>query len=70
MGVDGESLAILHEMHLVDMWVDVREHRLNVTPAVDHMALINDPVLVLDFVSGPLTRGDRVVSYTGVGDLP
>ena len=46
------------------------EHLLNVTQALDHMVLINDLMSVLDCVSGPLTRGDRVVSYTGVGDLP
>ena len=45
------------------------EHLLNVTPVLDHMALINDLMLVLDCVSGPLTRGDRVVSCTGASDL-
>lgn len=35
---DGESHTINHEMDIVDMWVDVREHLLNVTHVIDHMA--------------------------------
>ena len=46
------------------------EHLLNVTLALDHIALINDLMLVLDYVSCPLTRGDRVVSCIGASDLP
>ena len=46
------------------------EHLLNVTQTLDHMVLINDLMSVLDCISGPLTRGDRVVSCIGASDLP
>ena len=35
---DGELHTINHEMDIVGMWVDVREHLLNVTQVIDHMA--------------------------------
>ena len=34
----GESNVTLHRIHMVNMWVGVGEHPLNVMSVTDHMA--------------------------------
>ena len=58
-------------MHIVDMWVGVGRTSLNITLVIDHMvSRINDLLLPLDCVSGPLTEGKKVILCTSVRDLP
>ena len=67
---DGESHAILHEMHIVDMWVMLAEHLLNVTHVIDHMVeRIDDLLLVFDCVTVPWIEDNMIDLYASVEDL-